>query len=52
MSQRDYVTPDDVKSMALPVLRHRVPLMPEAEVEGITADYCLTQLLSQVEVPR
>lgn len=52
IQQRDYVTPDDVKDMAYSVLRHRVLLMPEAEVEGITADQCLTHILSQVEVPR
>jgi len=52
MQQRDYVTPDDVKDMACAVLRHRLLLMPEAEVEGITAEQCLTQILSQVEVPR
>lgn len=52
MHQRDYVTPDDVKEMACPVLRHRILLLPEAEVEGVSPDQCLRQILSQVEVPR
>lgn len=49
---RDFVTPDDVKAMALPVLRHRILLVPEAEVEGKTADDCINELLLMVEVPR
>ena len=49
---RTYVTPDDVKAMAAPVLRHRIILQPEAEVEGITADQCIKSMLQQVEVPR
>ena len=52
MVGRDYVTPDDVKSMALPVLRHRVLLLPELEVEGRTPDDCVSDLLREVEVPR
>jgi MoxR-like ATPase len=52
VSGRDFVTPDDVKSLALPVLRHRVVLTPEAEVEGRTVDERLAQLLSGVEAPR
>jgi len=49
---RDFVTPDDVKKMALPVLRHRVLLVPEAEVEGKTADDCINEILLTIEVPR
>ncbi len=49
---RDFVTPDDVKAMALPVLRHRILLVPEAEVEGKTADDCIKEILLSVEVPR
>ncbi|WP_062203679.1 MoxR family ATPase [Streptomyces sp. NBRC 109706] len=52
LSGRDYVTPDDVKALALPTLRHRVKLRPEAEMEGITADSVLTGLLARVPVPR
>jgi MoxR-like ATPase len=49
---RDFVTPDDVKSLALPVLRHRVMLTPEAEVEGRGSDAWLATVLDSVEVPR
>jgi MoxR-like ATPase len=49
---RSFVTPDDVKAMALPVLRHRILLRPEVEVEGRSPDDCLRELLLGVEVPR
>jgi len=49
---RDYVVPDDVKRAALPVLRHRVLLKPEAELEGFDADRILTDVLAAVAVPR
>jgi MoxR-like ATPase len=49
---RDYVTPDEIQIMALPVLRHRVHLTPEAEIEGLTPDGCVQSLLAQVEIPR
>ncbi len=49
---RDFVTPDDVKTLTLPVLRHRVMLTPEAEVEGRGADAWLTLVLDSVEAPR
>jgi MoxR-like ATPase len=49
---KDYVSPDEVQAMALPVLRHRIQLTPEAEIEGLTADSCIQTLLSQVEIPR
>jgi MoxR-like ATPase len=52
VSGRDFVTPDDVKTMALPVLRHRVLLFPEAEVEGKIPDDCINEILLKVEVPR
>ncbi len=52
MDARDYVIPDDVKSAALPVLRHRLVLKPEAELEGLTADQVLQDLLRTVEVPQ
>jgi MoxR-like ATPase len=52
LAGRDFVTPDDVKSLALPVLRHRVLLTPEAEVEGDSADARLAALLETVEAPR
>lgn len=49
---KDYVTPDEIQSMALPVLRHRIRLTPEAEIEGLTPDTCIQSLLAQVDVPR
>ncbi|MCI0384998.1 MoxR family ATPase [Streptomyces sp. CNQ085] len=52
LTGRDYVTPDDVKALALPTLRHRVQLRPEAEMEGVTADSVISSLLAHVPVPR
>lgn len=49
---RAFVTPDDIKAMALPVLRHRVLLRPEAELEGVATDKVLTVLIESIEVPR
>ena len=49
---RDFVTPDDVKALVAPVLRHRVVLKPEAEIEGLDADGVVVRVLSRVEVPR
>jgi MoxR-like ATPase len=47
-----YVTPDEVREVALPVLRHRIRMTPEAEIEGMTADACIDSLMRQVTVPR
>ncbi|AEF41122.1 AAA family ATPase [Hoyosella subflava] len=52
LSGRDYVTPDDVKSIARPALRHRIGLRPEAELEGSTPDGVLEHVLATVAVPR
>ena len=52
LSGREYVTPDDVKALARPTLRHRVQLRPEAELEGITVDGVLDSVLGAVPVPR
>lgn len=52
LSGREFVTPDDVKSMATPTLRHRIVLHPEFEVEGRTGDDCIRELLTAVAVPR
>ena len=52
MDARDYVIPDDVKSAAPPVLRHRVVLKPEADLEGLTPDLIVTDVLRAVEVPK
>ncbi len=49
---RDYVVPDDVKRAALPALRHRILLKPEAELEGFEADRVLNDVLAAVAVPR
>ena len=49
---RDYVIPDDVKTLALPTLRHRLVLAPGAEIEGLTTDAVIRQLLEQVPAPR
>ena len=52
MDGRAYIIPDDVKAAALPVLRHRVLLKPEAELEGLTPDQVLTDVLRATEVPQ
>ncbi len=52
MRGRDFATPDDVRDIARPVLRHRLSLRAEAELEGATADGVITDILSTVEVPR
>ncbi|MFF4700809.1 AAA family ATPase [Streptomyces chattanoogensis] len=52
LTGRDYVTPDDVKALALPTLRHRVQLRPEAEMEGVTADSVINAVLAHLPVPR
>ena len=49
---RDYVVPDDIKVLAPPVMRHRIILKPEAEIEGLNADRALERILARVEVPR
>lgn len=49
---RDYVIPDDVKTLAQPLLRHRVVLSPSAEIDGRRADDIVRQLIDQVEAPR
>lgn len=52
MEGRDFVTPDNVKFVAEPVLRHRLILTPEAELDGITVSHVISSLLNQVPVPR
>jgi len=49
---REYVTPDDVKSVAAPVLRHRIVLKPESELDGLRPDDVVQRILSSVAVPR
>ncbi|MNJ76222.1 hypothetical protein D3C77_734540 [compost metagenome] len=48
----EFVTPDDVKACAADVLRHRVRLTPELDIEGLSVDRVLRQLLDQVAAPR
>ena len=52
LNNRDFVIPDDVKSIALPALRHRAILSPAAEIEGRTADELILQVIEQTEAPR
>jgi MoxR-like ATPase len=52
MEGRDYLIPDDVKQAALPTLRHRIVLRPEADLEGITPDQIVQDVLRAVEVPK
>jgi MoxR-like ATPase len=52
LSGRDFVTPDDVQTLARPTFRHRIKLRPEAELEGTTADAVLESVLASVPVPR
>jgi MoxR-like ATPase len=52
LSGRDYVLPEDVKAVALPVLRHRLLLRAESEMEGIRTDDVVRSILGAVEVPR
>jgi MoxR-like ATPase len=52
LAGRDFVTPDEVKAVVKPALRHRVMLRPEVELEGATADGVLDGLLASVPVPR
>jgi len=49
---RDFVTPDDIKTMAGPVLEHRIVLRPEFEIEGLTAPEVVQEILMEVAVPR
>lgn len=49
---RDYVTPDDARSLAGPVLGHRIVLRPEFEIEGLTIEEVVARILEQVAVPR
>jgi MoxR-like ATPase len=52
LAGRDFVTPDDVREIAKPALRHRIALAPELQIEGQTTDAVLHALLAKVEAPR
>ena len=49
---RDFVTPEDIKNAAIPVLKHRVILTPEREMEGLTSHQIIEQIIESVEIPR
>ena len=49
---RDFVIPEDIIHLALPVFRHRIQLSAERELEGVSVDQVITQLVAKVEVPR
>jgi MoxR-like ATPase len=52
LSGRDFVTPDDIKTIAPPLLRHRLILRPEAQLDGVGVEAVIQSVLSQVPVPR
>ncbi len=52
MEGRDFVTPDDIKRCAIPVLQHRVIVTPEREMEGVTSKQVIKQMLESIEIPR
>ncbi len=52
MSGRDFVTPEDIKRAAIPVLHHRVIVTPEREMEGVTSEQIIKQIIETVEIPR
>ena len=49
---RDFVTPEDIKEAAIPVLRHRVIVTPEREMEGISSQEVIQQIIESIEIPR
>jgi MoxR-like ATPase len=49
---RDFVTPEDIKEVAIPVLNHRVVVAPEREMEGMTSNDIIQQILDMIEIPR
>ncbi len=52
MQGRDFVTPEDILEVATPVLRHRIILSPDKEMEGITEDDVIKQIIQSMDVPR
>jgi MoxR-like ATPase len=52
MRDRNFVTPDDIKELAMPVLRHRLVRQAETEIEGVAVEQVIEQLLASVEIPR
>jgi MoxR-like ATPase len=49
---RDFVTPDDIKAVAIPVLEHRLLLRPEYEIEGLTPAEVIGKILQEIPIPR
>lgn len=49
---RDFITPDDIKKVATPILAHRIILTPEREMEGLTAEHVVKQIIESIEIPR
>ena len=49
---RSYVVPDDIKSMAYPVLNHRIQINPEREMEGLESNEVIQRILENIEIPR
>ena len=49
---RDFVTPDDIQLLAYPVLRHRLMLNTDADLEGLTVEKVIKEIISQIEVPK
>ncbi|WP_298424497.1 MoxR family ATPase [uncultured Kordia sp.] len=52
MNGRDFVTPEDIKQVAIPVLQHRIIVTPEREMEGVTSKQIITQIIQTIEIPR
>ena len=52
MAGRDFVTPEDIKKAAIPVLHHRVIVTPEREMEGVTSKDVIKQIIESTEIPR
>ena len=52
LKNRDFVTPEDIKEAAIPVLQHRVVVAPEREMEGVTSTVIIKQIIDSVEIPR
>jgi MoxR-like ATPase len=52
LNNRDFVTPEDIKDATLPVLRHRIIVSPEREMEGITSEQIIKQIIESIEIPR
>ena len=52
INNRDFVTPEDIITVAVPVLAHRILLSPEKEMEGLTTSDIVNQIIKKIEVPR